>query len=71
MANQDKTKYDVGDRIVAAFADLDVVQSEIPPGHALHVSAHWNEGSDSPLPFALLLEVKPQDDVPANAVQLP
>ena len=50
------------------------VQRQIPEGHALHVKAVWDpeerDKADHLLPYGLLLEVKPIDDIPANAVGL-
>ncbi len=66
---------EIADRIIPAFAALPVVQELIPDGQALHVKAVWDPAdkgvSDALLPYGLLLEIKPFDDIPADAVQLP
>ena len=65
----------IADQIIQGFADLPAVQELIPVGHALHVKAVWDpqdQGvSEKLLPYGLLLEVKPLDDIPSDAVQLP
>ena len=61
--------------IIEAFAELPVVQELIPDGHALHVKVVWDPPdlgvSETWLPYGLLLAVKPVDDIPGDAVQLP
>ena len=63
-------QHEVGDRIVQAFAGLDCVQEQIPAGWAIHVKVLWDDKADSPLPAGIMLELKPLDDVPADAVGL-
>ena len=68
MADIQQRRNDVADRIVQAFAGLPDVQRLIPEGHTLHVKAVWDpqdqDATGNLLPYALLLEVKPIDDVP-------
>ena len=74
MATLEQRRNELADRIAGAFAVLPDVQRLIPEGHALHVKAVWDPEDKGPtanlLPYGLLLEVKPLDDVPGDAVQL-
>ena len=73
MSNQQR-KNEIADRIVQAFAGLPEVQELIPSGHTLHVKAVWDTQDESVtenlLPYGLLFEVKPLDDIPGDAVMV-
>ena len=73
--DKQQRRNEIADRIVQAFASLPAVQELIPEGYALHVKAVWDPDDQGPtdnlLPNGLLMEVKPIDDIPGDAVQLP
>ena len=73
--NKQQQRNEIADRIVQAFASLPAVQELIPEGYALHVKSVWDTDDQGPtdnlLPYGLLMEVKPIDDIPGDAVQLP
>ena len=75
MATLEQRRNELADRIAGAFAGLPDMQRLIPEGHALHVKAVWDPedkgATANLLPYGLLLEIKPIDDVPADAVPLP
>ena len=60
----------VGDRIVEAFTGLDCVQEQIPAGFSLHVQVVWDNRLETPMPGGMLMELKPQADVPGDAMKV-